>query len=129
MSDNIYNNNPNIINLDKKSKSKKAVAETPTLSDLEERFSHDVSASVLEWLEYKEQRKEQYNPMGLKKMLTQLENNIEIYGESAVIRIIDESMANGWKGIIYDRLKGGENETNRRDHPKEVREFCGIRPL
>lgn len=129
MSDNIYNNNPNIINIDKKSKSKKAVADTPTLLDLEERFSHDVSVSVLEWLEYKEQRKERYNPMGLKKMLTQLENNIDKYGESAVIGIIDESMANGWKGIIYDRLKGGENETNRRDHTEEVREFCGIRPL
>ena len=113
----------------KSKRKRKAVADTPTLSDLEERFSHDVSVSVLEWMEYKEQRKEQYSPMGLKKMLTQLENNIEIYGESAVISIIDESMANGWKGIIYDRLKGGENETNRRDHTEEVREFCGIRPL
>lgn len=127
---NTNNKNTNNKNTDNKIKSnKKAVADTPTLSDLEERFSHDISISALEWLEYKDQRKEQYSPMGLKKMLTQLENNIETYGESAVIGIIDESMANGWKGIIYDRLKGRENETNRRDHTEEVREFCGIRPL
>ena len=41
----------------------------------------------------------------MKSLLRQIEANCVQYGDQAVCDLIDDSMANGWKGIIFDRLK------------------------
>ena len=69
-----------------------------------------------EWITYKMERKEPYKEQGMKSLLRQIENNQMQYGEKAVCDLIDESMANGWKGIIFDRLKQkpvAQRQTNR----------------
>ena len=58
-----------------------------------------------EWITYKSERKEQYKEQGMKSLLRQIETNCALYGDQAVCDLIDDSMANGWKGIIFDRLK------------------------
>ena len=58
-----------------------------------------------EWFTYKTERKETYKEQGMKSLLRQVENNQLMYGPEAVCNLIDDSMANGWKGIIFDRLK------------------------
>lgn len=58
-----------------------------------------------EWFKYKTERKEPYKEQGMKALLRQIENNQLTYGEQAVCALIDDSMSNGWKGIIFDRLK------------------------
>ena len=58
-----------------------------------------------EWITYKTERKEQYKEQGMKSLLRQIETNCVLYGDQAVCDLIDDSMANGWKGIIFDRLK------------------------
>jgi len=58
-----------------------------------------------EWIAYKTERKEPYKEQGMKSLLRQVENNQLTYGEKAVYDLIDECMASGWKGIIFDRLK------------------------
>lgn len=64
-----------------------------------------------EWLEYKTERKEDYTEIGLKSLLTQIKNNTEKYGETAIIELINECMASNYKGIIFDKLKPkGKNE-------------------
>lgn len=65
-----------------------------------------------EWFKYKTERRESYKEVGMKSFLRQIENNQLTYGEDAVIDLIDESMANGWKGIIYDRIKKKPVQTN-----------------
>lgn len=60
---------------------------------------------MLDWIQYKTERKEPYKEQGMKSLLRQIENNQLMYGEKAVCDLIDDSMANGWKGIIFDRLK------------------------
>lgn len=60
---------------------------------------------LLDWIAYKIERKEVYKEQGMKSLLRQIENNQLLYGEKAVCDLIDDSMANGWKGIIFDRLK------------------------
>ena len=60
---------------------------------------------IEDWLMYKEERKEHYTETGLKSLLTQIENNTKKYGEEKIINLIDECMANNYKGIIFDRLK------------------------
>ncbi len=57
------------------------------------------------WIEYKDERKEQYTETGLKSLLTQIENNTKKYGDEKIINLIDECMANNYKGIIFDKLK------------------------
>lgn len=64
-----------------------------------------LSSKMEEWIAYKTERKESYKEVGMKSLLRQIENNQLMYGEQAVCDLIDDSMANGWKGIIFDRLK------------------------
>ena len=65
----------------------------------------DLAEKLSEWFKYKTERKEPYKEQGMKSLLRQIENNQINYGVQAVCNLIDESMANGWKGIIFDRLK------------------------
>lgn len=106
---------------------KKSVKETThilferLLPDYAMSFSnHEGLASKLrEWITYKTERKEPYKEQGLKALLRQVENNALTYGDQAVCKLIDESMANGWKGIIFDRLK--QKDTPRKQQPKETK--------
>lgn len=75
-------------------------------------FSQLVSEKILEWLEYKKEIKKPYkSPKGFNTLLNQILKNIHDYGESAVIDVIDKTMANGYQGITWDRLEktGGKN--------------------
>lgn len=65
---------------------------------------------IEEWLEYKKQRKDKpYTEIGFKKLLKQIENNVNEYGEQAVIDLIDDCMSNNYQGIIFDKLKNRKN--------------------
>lgn len=60
---------------------------------------------IYEWLEYKQERKEKYTETGLKSLLTQIEKQVDIYGEEEICNLIEECMSNNYKGIIFDKLK------------------------
>lgn len=68
-------------------------------------FASDVYEKLSEWMAYKTAKKDTYTEQGLKVLLRKIENSILEYGAPAVCDLIDDSMANGWKGIIWDRLK------------------------
>ena len=68
-------------------------------------LSFSLEHKTSEWITYKVQRGETYQEQGLKSLLAQIQKNAEKYGDQAVIELIDECMASGWKGIIFDRLK------------------------
>ena len=65
----------------------------------------ELYSKMEEWIRYKMERKEPYKEQGMKALLRQIENNTLTYGDKAVCNLIEESMSNGWKGIIFDRLK------------------------
>lgn len=46
--------------------------------------------------------------MGLKSLLTQIEKKASEHSEQAIIELINICMANGWKGIIWDKLKSNK---------------------
>ena len=73
-------------------------------------ISESLQAKLTEWLTYKTERKESYKEQGLKALLRKVENNALEYGDKAICELIDECMANGWKGIIFDKLKKKEPE-------------------
>lgn len=85
---------------------------TPTLEELTERFDVNLAKTILEWLEYKKQRKDKYTPIGLKSLLTQIENKTKEYESSAIVSLINLCMSNGWKGIIWDKLKNAQGNYN-----------------
>lgn len=93
----------------RKQESKKSIVGTHSaplaLSDLEDRFPMQVAESILEWLSYKQERREGYKPTGLKSLLTQVENNVQKRGAQPVADVIRLSMSNGWHGIIWDRME------------------------
>lgn len=92
-------------------KDKKREEKKETTHDLFLRLEPDyiipdnLKLKLCDWFAYKTERKEVYKEQGMKSLLRQIENNQLMYGEKAVCDLIDDSMANGWKGIIFDRLK------------------------
>ena len=71
-------------------------------------FSDFLQSKISEWITYKTERKEPYKEQGLKALLSRIEANAKQYGDRAVCDLIDECMANGWKGIIFDRIKNSK---------------------
>lgn len=71
-------------------------------------FSDEVSRKICEWIKYKTERKDSYKEQGMKSLLNQILTHTEKYGDTAVCSLIDECMANGWKGIIWDKLKNNQ---------------------
>ena len=76
-------------------------------------INNNIYNKIIEWLEYKQERKEIYKETGLKSLLSQIENQIDIYGEEEVINLITECMANNYKGIIFDKLKNKKENKNQ----------------
>ncbi len=64
-----------------------------------------LEAATKDWVQYKTEKREAYKPTGLKSLLTEIENNANEYGDSAVVDVIQKSMAAGYKGITWAWLK------------------------
>ena len=60
---------------------------------------------IEKWLQYKKERRENYKPTGLQALVSEIRNNVNRFGERAVIELIEKCMASNWRGIIFDKLK------------------------
>lgn len=74
-------------------------------------ISKPLVEKICEWITYKTERKESYKQQGLKALLGRVEREEQKHGATTVINLIDECMGNGWKGIIWDRISGAQNNT------------------
>ena len=86
----------------------------------------NLKLKLCDWFAYKTERKEPYKEQGMKSLLRQIENNQLMYGEKAVCDLIDDSMANGWKGIIFDRLKQKAPAGRSYSQPKKTKSFLDL---
>lgn len=75
-------------------------------------YGDKLKETILDWLEYK---KFDYKETGFRILLKIIKEKTDDYGEDAVIKVINESMSNTWKGIAWDKLdrlkkinKGGD---------------------
>lgn len=64
---------------------------------------------IEDWLDYKWERKEPYKETGLKSLMTRIEKYTEKFGEEKIVELIDECMANNYKGIIFEKLDKQSN--------------------
>lgn len=92
-----------------------------TKNNINKYFEDDtLNNSINEWFEYKKQRKGKYTEIGKKKLITQIKNNVDKYGVTAVVNLIDECMANNYQGIIFDKL--GKPEAKPRFQIESIEE-------
>ena len=75
-------------------------------------FSEEMRAKLDEWLEYKKERRESYKSTGLTALLRKISQKSGEYGENPVMALMDECMANGWRGIIWDKLRTEKEDDN-----------------
>ena len=71
-------------------------------------ISDSVSVPVGEWFAYKASRGEEQSPATVHSTLVQIKRNLDQYGEDAVGELIRLSIRNGWRGIFFERLAGGD---------------------
>ena len=68
--------------------------------------------AVRDWIKYKKERKFTYQEVGLTRTLSQISKYAREYGDEAVYNVISDSIASGYQGIMFDRLKKS-NRTGR----------------
>ena len=71
--------------------------------------NEDLHQCLKEWMEYKDGRKPKSSnhygtEIGLKKTITQFASGYREYGIEALKKVVDDSMANNYSGVIWDRL-------------------------
>jgi hypothetical protein len=71
----------------------------------ERSFSEPVKEALSDWLQYKREKRQSYQPTGLKQLFDGIETEINNRGEPAVIEGIKNSMQNNWQGIYYPNPK------------------------
>lgn len=74
--------------------------------NIKEKYFGDeqLNSSFNEWLDYKKQRKEKYTEIGLKKLVTQIKNQLKTHSVDEIIKLIDICISRNYKGIIFDML-------------------------
>lgn len=73
-----------------------------------------VKEKVRSWLKYKKkQHKFTYTEYGFKPFMQQIYFRVRDYGATNVIEVINESMANGYKGILWDKLEKKKKQGKR----------------
>lgn len=100
--------NSNILNLnyllDKYSSNYKYIIDNKELLD-----------TVREWMEYKDQKKpktaNQYAEKGMKGFLSKVISQSEQYGIQSVVQVINDSIANNYQGVTWDRLDSRKGNT------------------
>ena len=87
---------------------------TPTAKQMiEERsFSPSFAETVKDWVRYKIEKHQGYKATGLRNLLTQIENSVQEYGEQPVEKAIRYSMANNYKGIIWERIRSESSSSS-----------------
>ena len=75
-------------------------------SDLveEKNFPAELKEAVLQWLKYKREKRQAYQETGLKNFLTQVKNNMDLYGAETVAAVIKASMGANYQGVVWDWL-------------------------
>lgn len=70
---------------------------------------------IIDWLEYKTEKKDDYTKISLKTLLKKIEDNAIKYGDKTLIELIDDSMACNYSGIVFEKLKNCKPKTNKED--------------
>ena len=96
---------------DKKIRSKEDKKNTkPPISPLREMieekdYPDELKAKLNEWLKYKSEKKQTYQPTGFKTLLNKVDKAYQDFGVNAVVGCFEKSMENNWQGVFFDKLE------------------------
>lgn len=68
--------------------------------------------TIMEFLEYKKEKKQSYKPRGFKSFLTELQGKVSEYGDQAVIDCINHTMSSNYDGVSYWSLNKNQKKNN-----------------
>ena len=68
-------------------------------------FSAQIIKGLDQWFQYKKERRESYKPTGLTSFLNTVESKLKASSEQGIIEVINESMANGYRGVTWNKLQ------------------------
>ena len=75
------------------------------LQDMLHRLPASLRDKTQQWLRYKAERGEPYGKTGLDSLIEAILLAVRRHGESAVLKVMGDCMACGYKGIAFDRLE------------------------
>jgi len=67
-------------------------------------FSGDLREAVVNWLEYKNDRKEYYTDRGIRTMLKQAKRKAKEFGEDAIISAFETAVERKWMGTLIGKM-------------------------
>lgn len=71
----------------------------------EKYFSAKLEEAVKTWIAYKKEKHKSYKQIGLKQLLTKIEQEVDLIGDDGVISTIEKSITNNWDGLFFDEKK------------------------
>ena len=69
-----------------------------------EEFSDRLKEELRKWQAYKAEKHDTYKEQGWQALMGRTVSQVKLYGEKAVIDLIEDCMGRGYKGIIWDIL-------------------------
>ena len=70
-----------------------------------------LDTAIKTWFAYKRERKQAYTKTGANTLINRCRKYATMYGEDAIIKLIDDSITNNYQGIIFDRLDRQKKQT------------------
>jgi len=64
-----------------------------------------IKNKILDWFEYKKEREDKYTEKGIKLLIAKIDKLLDLYDTNTILNLIDYSISNNFKGIIWDKLK------------------------
>ena len=68
-------------------------------------ISNLLKKEINKWLDYKTERKEYYKQTGFETLVEKIIKASEKYGEEKIVELIEDSIANNWKGIVWQKVE------------------------
>lgn len=70
---------------------------------------NELNSAFNNWIKYKKEKRQAYKETGLKSLITQINNNVDKYGVTKVIDVIEKSMSANYQGIVWDWITKSES--------------------
>lgn len=86
---------------------------------LEVNISDYLLEAVNNWIGYKEERNFKYKERGLRTLLKTISDKSSQFGDEAVTNVINESISNGYQGIVWDKLKNANKKSSWKKDSRE----------
>lgn len=74
-------------------------------------FSEILSDKLMEWIKYKDSRNESCKEYTIKALLNKVEDERKQHKDSEIVQLIDNSILNGWKNLLWKDLKANDSKT------------------